>query len=500
MSRVVGDIAIDVSADIGPLVRDMGQGSAAISRFGKTADSVRNNLGRLDDTTRRFRTGMQTATRDSGAFGRGIQNAAFQVGDFAVQVGGGTSAMRAMSMQLPQLLGGFGVFGAVAGAVVAILGPLAQSLFSGAEGASEQQKALDALSGSLGSMRSKISELGNLQQRLNDLHRAQAGASAAGASAVLANTQKEYDARKQLIEVERTLLRLRSQDAIQALNALRSQQDAARESMQERLRTLGPGSTDSRNAGAEGFAGGGLRLGDIETAIGGDSIDQMRQRLIQIKELEAQLALAEIAADEATTALDNVFDAPGEVVGAGSGGGGGGSPRTEALREQLSRQEQIISEHMSRIKALTEGGLSEQLGAWGSYFNNLGNMAGKSGEKLLRIAKAFGAAQALVDAWRAHNAVLADPALPWWMRIASAGQVLAAGLGAVNAIKGVSAGGSGGASGGATSGAAAAANTSPRVAITLTGSENAMYSKQQVRDLINAINQEVENGAIVRLA
>ena len=44
-------------------------------------------------------------------FGSQVQNASFQLADFAVQVGGGTSPMRAMAQQLPQLLGGFGVMG-----------------------------------------------------------------------------------------------------------------------------------------------------------------------------------------------------------------------------------------------------------------------------------------------------------------------------------------------------------------------------------------------------
>lgn len=53
-----------------------------------------------------------------------VQNAAFQVGDFFVQVGGGTDPMRAAAQQLPQLLGGLGMFGAVAGAAVAAAVPL----------------------------------------------------------------------------------------------------------------------------------------------------------------------------------------------------------------------------------------------------------------------------------------------------------------------------------------------------------------------------------------
>ena len=62
-----------------------------------------------------------------------VQNASYQVGDFFVQVAAGTDATRALAMQLPQLLGGFGVWGAVAGAVAAVMGALIPLLLSGGE-------------------------------------------------------------------------------------------------------------------------------------------------------------------------------------------------------------------------------------------------------------------------------------------------------------------------------------------------------------------------------
>ena len=66
----------------------------------------------------------------SARMGPQIQNAAFQVGDFFVQVSSGTSATRALAQQLPQLLGGLGLWGAVAGAGVAALAALIPSLIS----------------------------------------------------------------------------------------------------------------------------------------------------------------------------------------------------------------------------------------------------------------------------------------------------------------------------------------------------------------------------------
>ncbi|MEM7296574.1 MAG: hypothetical protein AAF330_08145, partial [Pseudomonadota bacterium] len=54
-----------------------------------------------------------------------LQNVAYQVGDFAVQVGAGTDMMRAASMQVPQLLGAFGALGGTMGVLGPLLGTVA---------------------------------------------------------------------------------------------------------------------------------------------------------------------------------------------------------------------------------------------------------------------------------------------------------------------------------------------------------------------------------------
>lgn len=75
----------------------------------------------------------------------GIQNASFQIQDFAVQVANGTSASTALAQQLPQLLGSFGALGAVMGAVVAVGVPLVSMLINADDGATEYSEALKQL-------------------------------------------------------------------------------------------------------------------------------------------------------------------------------------------------------------------------------------------------------------------------------------------------------------------------------------------------------------------
>lgn len=73
-----------------------------------------------------------------------IQNAAFQIGDFATQVAGGTRASTALAQQLPQMLGGFGAIGAVLGAAAAVGIPLfASGLTSMGEQVTDTDAALN---------------------------------------------------------------------------------------------------------------------------------------------------------------------------------------------------------------------------------------------------------------------------------------------------------------------------------------------------------------------
>lgn len=406
--------------------------------------------------TTRLRQSTEAGTQTNRRFSYQVQNAAFQVGDFAVQVNGGTSAVRAMSQQMPQLLGSFGIFGAVAGAAFAILAPLVGKLFEGAEAVGAFDDELKASNVTLGSIRGSVSGLHETYTRMNNAIRASASASGGAASAIVANSEAEYKARRQVLGVEIELLNIRQGEMRSQLQNLRDQQALAAQRAKENLRTLGPGATASRSADAEGYAGGAL---DYDTMLLGSGLDlhQMAGNRRAIRRMEAELELLTIAANEASAAMDGVFTAPGttDAVTGGGAGGRGKTPVETAIESQKSAIQDLV--------AATRGGLSEASGAWGSYFDDLVSRSGSSNSKMLAIAKSFGAATALIDAWQAHNAVLKDPTLPWWARIATAGTVLASGLGAVNAIRGVTAGGGGGGrkGGGGSSGSEVAAAPRP---------------------------------------
>lgn len=90
---------------------------------------------------------LQDVDRASKRMSGSVQNAGYQVQDFFVQVAAGTDPMRALSMQLPQLLGGMGLMGILAGTAVAaisVLGPAFLGASADAENLQERMSGFDS--------------------------------------------------------------------------------------------------------------------------------------------------------------------------------------------------------------------------------------------------------------------------------------------------------------------------------------------------------------------
>ncbi|WP_221938827.1 phage tail tape measure protein [Mycobacterium sp. KBS0706] len=77
------------------------------------------------EVLQRYEQTLQAGGNRMGGFGAVAQQAGYQIGDFAVQVSSGQSALVAFAQQGTQVLGIFGVWGAVAGAALAIAAGLA---------------------------------------------------------------------------------------------------------------------------------------------------------------------------------------------------------------------------------------------------------------------------------------------------------------------------------------------------------------------------------------
>lgn len=133
--------------EIGLTEKQYQQALARIERSTtKTARNAEKQWARQND---KFVAGAQRAGRASSNMGFQVQNAAFQIGDFATQVAGGTAASRALAQQLPQLLGGFGVMGAVAGAAAAVLVPLAGAILGVGDSAASAEERIKELNSAI---------------------------------------------------------------------------------------------------------------------------------------------------------------------------------------------------------------------------------------------------------------------------------------------------------------------------------------------------------------
>ncbi len=172
--------------------------------------------------------------------------------------------------------------------------------------------------------------------------------------------------------------------------------------------------------------------------------------------------------------------------------------KNEVISEQQKNEliAQAKESHEDDMKDLRNKARDKELGQIANAFGAVASFTATHFKKLGRIVKIAGAAEALVNAWRAFAQVLANGSLPWFAKLPAALGVLSAGLGAVSAITSGSK-----SSSAATSGAAAqpaAPVVSRDVAISVAGGD--MFSRDQVIGLINSINEAVEDGARVRLA
>lgn len=115
------------------------QVSAAYLKSGQAAGAHSGALGALGT--------MSDATKAK------LQNAGYQVQDVAVQMMAGTDGARALAMQLPQLLGGFGLLGVALGTLASVGLPLLASWFGQAEGkAKDFSTAMGDVQNSLSAM------------------------------------------------------------------------------------------------------------------------------------------------------------------------------------------------------------------------------------------------------------------------------------------------------------------------------------------------------------
>lgn len=276
-------LLVRLEANSAKLIKEMSRASAEVKKRVAEIDGtvVRSNK-RVSDGLGQGATAMRKVGAESKAMGFAVQNAAFQVGDFAVQVAGGTSASRAFAQQLPQLLGPLGVVGAVAGAVAAIAIPLASNFLF----AAEELKKIDAIS--LEGVRSRLAELKGLQEQYSAAIANSANVSEETTARILTALDTEYQAKLTLFRLEAITLEQRKRQLEQSL----SDQRALVEELRADLTMTG-----DPDASSADFAR--TRAMSEQLALVGQMIAENEDLFLEIQRQNAELDLVNLSLSEA---------------------------------------------------------------------------------------------------------------------------------------------------------------------------------------------------------
>ena len=102
-------------------------------------------MRQADDATLAQSQAMAFAGKKINRMGVGLQQAGYQIGDFAVQIQGGTNAAVALGQQGSQLLGIFGPAGAIAGAALAITTAFAAPMLEAGKATEKAREEIEKL-------------------------------------------------------------------------------------------------------------------------------------------------------------------------------------------------------------------------------------------------------------------------------------------------------------------------------------------------------------------
>ena len=362
-----------MAEEIGALRAVLALESAA---FDKGVASARRRLAGLEGGFQKtggqvvqFGSKMRNLDRSSRSGSTGLQNFGMQAQDIAVQLGMGTSLSQTLAQQLPQLLSGFGLLGIALGTASAVLIPLVGYLFKAGEATKSWTDELSLTSGSISGVQGAVSALEGVQRQYTAAITASGGASSAAAALVIANSAKEFQARKQLLGVEIQLLKIRGQEQASAMQNLKdtikiaadekmAAFDAVRE-LQEKSRILDevgafdPTVINSRVQVPEGVGPGIQGFGDVATAYGSVIKDRERD-VLAIQKLNAELQITNLTVSEAEKLMDSTFSTISGTGGATAGvktGGGGGAPKAAKAVSEANTEVAKLSQSATQMQS-----------------------------------------------------------------------------------------------------------------------------------------------------
>lgn len=482
MSEDIQRLMVRLEANSTKMISETKKASAAVAEAMRRIDGEFNKSNRrvTDGLTRKGKQ-LQENAGNYRNVGFAAQNAAFQVGDFFTQVAGGTAPTRAFAQQLPQLLGGLGLIGALAGAAAAALIPLAGNLLSAGGAGQSAEESVKSLGASMEEYQRYIQVAAMSTSELTEKFGEFAGQvrsfSEYMAGVALAETVEGLQATVSAIQAPLTSL----QAMVATATMLQEQFDRLRAQEAEGMTT---GSTVLM---AEEALAGARDNAEAAAAALGLTVEQALRFAAAIQAVDSAKGMDEIAAKaaEALAVIREMVPNSYELA--------------PALRESVGALEEL-----ARRGAEANVALSEMPGILESVQSAAGGAA--SGVAAIGTAAqgALGAMSALAaKAWEAAQGRLAAEGQLDSMRMefSPAGQAMGkyAGRGTptgTGAPKPVSAGGGGGGGGG---GGSDIANEAKRIYDeTRTAAEKYRVEEQRLGELLrmNAITQDTYSRAI----
>lgn len=168
-------------------------------------------------------------------------------------------------------------------------------------------------------------------------------------------------------------------------------------------------------------------------------------------------------------------------------------------QEHQAAIQSLEQQHTDKLSAIRDAAQNRDLQSMGSFFGAVGSIMEQGGGQMLGIAKAFGAAQALINSYVAASQALADPTVPFWGKAAAFASMVATGLQAVSSIKGATPGGGGGAPTAASGGGVA--SSAMNRTLTVQGiTPGQIFSGDAMRDFMERMLDMQRDGYQVVLA
>lgn len=159
--KQIADLHAKLTADVRQYVQEMTRASRVTRdterQISGSMRGAANSTQAFNAINGRYDRVVSSNSKRTNIYGARLQQAGYQVQDFAVQVAAGQGALRAFGQQAPQFLGVFGAGGAIAGAALAV-GALVTQFVLGRNAAKDAAKEVDAYTQAVRNLRDAIKE------------------------------------------------------------------------------------------------------------------------------------------------------------------------------------------------------------------------------------------------------------------------------------------------------------------------------------------------------